>query len=253
MWDNRRKRGVHSGFTLVELLVVVAIIGVLIAIVLPALATARWHARLLNCSSNLRNMAQAVNLYASKNKGQFPSFTMPSTGGNAWDLSPAFCRALIRQGITKEDFFCPAADDNSVAISMFDKYAELTQLGYNVWIPRWIFWSYCPPVYNGPPVDYKLPSPKPPEQPGGPTNTQDRVLSINPIITDLVATGGNPSANEDLTQFSASFPPLQTSNHWRKGLIYSINAAYADGRVESIPVSSVRPRYASSQNLWMWR
>ena len=58
---NRRIRG----FTIVEILVVVSIIGLLIAILLPAIGKARDAARQTQSSGNLRNLAIANMSYAS--------------------------------------------------------------------------------------------------------------------------------------------------------------------------------------------
>ena len=62
----------HKGFTLVELLVVIGIIGLLISILLPALNKAREQAARVKCQSNMRTLMQAVHLYASENKAQLP-------------------------------------------------------------------------------------------------------------------------------------------------------------------------------------
>ncbi len=58
------------GFTLIEVLVVVAIIALLISILLPSLAQAREMSRRTVCATRLHNMGVAVNTYADANKGK---------------------------------------------------------------------------------------------------------------------------------------------------------------------------------------
>jgi prepilin-type N-terminal cleavage/methylation domain-containing protein len=71
------------GFTLIELLVVIAIIAILAALLLPALAAAREKARRSSCMNNLKQMAVALESYASDYGQYFPS--SPAYGGQ-----PAF-------------------------------------------------------------------------------------------------------------------------------------------------------------------
>lgn len=65
---NRRKLTI-DGFTIVELLVVVGIIGVLIAMLLPAMSQAREQAKWLNCQSNLRQIGIHLEIYSQSWKG----------------------------------------------------------------------------------------------------------------------------------------------------------------------------------------
>lgn len=77
-----RQAGRPQGFSLVELLVVMAIIGLLVALLLPAVQAARESARRSSCSNNLRQIGLAVLNYESACK------RLPHSGQGLTDTTP---------------------------------------------------------------------------------------------------------------------------------------------------------------------
>ncbi|MCH8913991.1 MAG: prepilin-type N-terminal cleavage/methylation domain-containing protein, partial [Planctomycetes bacterium] len=61
-----------KGFTLIEMLVVVAIIALLIAILLPSLSKARELARQTICGTNMKEIGTTFYIYQSDNLDDFP-------------------------------------------------------------------------------------------------------------------------------------------------------------------------------------
>lgn len=68
----------NSGFTLVELLVVIAVIGIMMAILLPAVQSVRSAARRTSCLNNIRQVALATTMFHDANKAYPPARIQPA-------------------------------------------------------------------------------------------------------------------------------------------------------------------------------
>jgi len=68
-----RNKNIHRGFTLVELLVVIGIIGVLLALLLPAVQAARESARRTQCINNLKQLGLAIQMFHDTRKAIPPA------------------------------------------------------------------------------------------------------------------------------------------------------------------------------------
>lgn len=93
----------RAAFTLIEILVVIAIIALLAAILFPVFSRAREKARSATCMSNERQIAMALLQYSQDNNRRFPPLNDPSQDGWSFAL-----------GISDEAIFqCPSQGQDS--------------------------------------------------------------------------------------------------------------------------------------------
>lgn len=79
----------RKGFTLVELLVVVAVIGVLVSLLLPAVQAARASARRNQCANNLRQIGLGLHQFTDVYAGEFPGMSHARDRAESWVKSLA--------------------------------------------------------------------------------------------------------------------------------------------------------------------
>jgi prepilin-type N-terminal cleavage/methylation domain-containing protein len=104
-------RANSRAFTLIELLTVIAIIGILAAIIIPTVGKVRETAQRAVDASNLREIAKAAMVYATDNSDRLPD---PRALATAFPGSAAVFRfpaALARQGILTDPSFYFAKND----------------------------------------------------------------------------------------------------------------------------------------------
>jgi prepilin-type N-terminal cleavage/methylation domain-containing protein len=119
--------GRSRGFTLVEMLVVIAIIVILAALLLPALAKAREKARRMKCVSNLRQLTVAMHSYIL-DFNLYPWRVPASEGGSQRNTNvSATFKALSNELATPKIVVCPS--DTRAAANAFATMRE-TNVSY---------------------------------------------------------------------------------------------------------------------------
>ena len=114
-----KRSGAKSAFTLIELLTVIAIIGILAAILIPVVSKVRSTARRSVCASNLRQIGMGIWMYTNDNQGRLPGGLNEGQGGYYKNEAGGSLVAFIGRYIAaseykagtslKSDFFvCPA-------------------------------------------------------------------------------------------------------------------------------------------------
>ena len=113
-------------FTLIELLIVIAIIAILAAMLLPALSKARERAKTIACTSNLKQLAMVVKMYGDDYKEEMPPPPMSdvypgrwvywmggsSSNGEFYLKNPSLGDLLYRNYIKNwKQTYCPAGFD----------------------------------------------------------------------------------------------------------------------------------------------
>lgn len=214
----RRLRARLSAFTLIELLTVIAIIGILASIIVPTVGKVRQTARNAQCVSNLRQWAQAIQLYAGENKGVY--FTQ---GRYPDDTSSSLSWA--------------SANSNP-ALWPYGRYLESSTNAFQL-----RFCPLYPEGYSGnPPVSYAITRPR-----QGNTIVDARKVPLNKVGSPsrfLLLIDTHPSLLttqtwvSSLADLNARVVPTLASSLWnRHG--GGLNAAFGDGHIRRVTQAEI--------------
>ena len=100
----------RPGFTIIELLVIIAVIAIMAGILVPTLARARSEANKAKCRSNLGQLAKAMNMYLVK-YGRNSTYALPAKAfrGDVWLAELYWCGLLDAPQVLR----CPGTNDGT--------------------------------------------------------------------------------------------------------------------------------------------
>ncbi len=118
----------RAAYSLVELLVVIALIALLIGILLPSLASARRAARVARAHADLRSCAQVLEIYQFDHDGDLPPTRFSCSDGVAFPLPVELAK--------KE--YLPRTTDAKQAVNFADTFGEGETYRYRAPGPAWV-------------------------------------------------------------------------------------------------------------------
>jgi prepilin-type N-terminal cleavage/methylation domain-containing protein/prepilin-type processing-associated H-X9-DG protein len=242
-----------SGFTLVELLIVIAIIAILAAILFPVFNNARKKALQTSCTANLQQLGTAMRMYAQDYDDQFPF----ALYGDVVNRNSAWADVIFQGYVNNDQIYdCPA--NNALHMDRF------TGVGYAQ--TRFIR------AYEGQPgVGYSYginamepnPSLTPPITTGGPAGMRQGAVedaSSTILLCDSRFLGASSYSPHDYVVFTGTANAgdyrLAEAIFWeidataaRHGQLGKFNACYCDGHTKFIPYEQTI-NLAENVNQW---
>jgi prepilin-type N-terminal cleavage/methylation domain-containing protein/prepilin-type processing-associated H-X9-DG protein len=269
-----------TAFTLIELLVVIAIIAILAAMLLPALAKAKFRAKVTNCTSNYRQWTVVANVYAVDYKDYLPTLGIPvGYGANAWDVSTNSALILGPYGLTVPMWFCPARPEEAfeadrVATANFQIRHPLGNINdlntyLNLAFPNGEaiishnFWVERPGGPNAPIYLYPFKQSQfvntVANTIGWPRKTSDKNTSLVPFISDQCYSGYGTTPTVNISDINvtgdtsgSSIYKKKYSGHVNNGILLSVNLGFADGHVAVNKRANIQAQYSGDSGAAIW-
>lgn len=237
-------------FSLVELLVVLAVIGILAGLLLPALLRARFNSKVTVCLNHYRQWGIAANVYASDDgKGRLPSFRLPTNQLSfiePWIVAHEMVTNLAPYGVGVPHWWCPTRpirqrihEENFrflfgrellTPADLVDGQAH-GPARPNYYAADLMWWV---PRKLGPTVEYPDPdllqvrTPLP-----WPRRLDDPTVATQPMISDWYL--GTWDADRQIAEIRDN-----SGGHQWAGSLRGLNVGFADGHVENRPRSKLQ-------------
>ena len=245
-------RHLKRGFTLTELLVVIAVIAVLAALLIPSVLHSKFKARVVTCTNNYKQLTLASALYATDDpKGRLPSFELPTDSSQLvgfrnlvpWVIGMPMLTEMEHQGIKPEMWYCPLRnrwrDDSAFFQGKFGRplitAADLAKFFTDLQGSKYAFMDlnwWVPRKLEGSTLTYPDASLlRTRVTTSWPSRIDDVSISMRPIVSDWLI--GSKSTSGD--GFASA-----SGGHSFGGKTRNCNSGYGDGHVETTSASNIK-------------
>lgn len=236
-FSSTHKNSNRRGFTLIELLVVIAIISLLAAILFPVFSRARENARRSSCSSNLKQLGTAFQMYQQDYDGMFHKgwdILSPSANGfgahlttadpiDAWTHWPWFYGSYVKNIAV---FDCPSSPDGQDQLNAAN-WGNDGNYGYN---------------YDGLSRDVNTPA-------------RSEAEIDRPAQTFVFFDSGDSAVRAGTNDYAGLLEELDLDwDSKQEGAIRHqgrANVVFADGHVKSVSTAQMLKRNANNVAPWM--
>jgi prepilin-type N-terminal cleavage/methylation domain-containing protein/prepilin-type processing-associated H-X9-DG protein len=228
-----------SAFTLIELLVVITVVGIMAALLLPALAKSKEQARSSSCRNNMKQLALAFLMYSEDNEDTFPwpgghpgrAVNASASYGADWCASPDFTRLPMSPSSAN----LPGFGHNAESGSIFPYVTSQPRRQYD---PSF---KEPTPVYRCPStgrlgeslrVNYSANGWMDPNKPFG-----TGVVGSRGVVTSAVSDASRKVLLVNETPETMLTPAFQPQSPSRKVVLHlgRANVAFMDGHMQSVP------------------
>ena len=248
----------RTGFTLLELMVVLGVLAVLISLQLPALAVARGQTKMGVCASNIRQIALATQVYAIENNNRLPLIT--GDASFAWDLPATATLALLNGGAQTNNFYCPGTAPRFTDLQNWEDQTAPSRNLWNYGAPNFHVTGYAF-AFSGktasnlnitnqnntmlpeaiPLGGTFMPAPAPAQ----------RVLLADATVSQSSSDHQGPAVNGyDFNQVSAGFYQRQLTPHLNGRIPAGGNLGFKDGHVAWRNFQAMDERATDSLGFW---